>query len=87
MLLIARTDAESARLISSTVDVTDHEFVRGTTTRGKALVDVVTEAEQRGAGPKELETVESKWIKEHELCTFDEGKYNLSRLIHQLCTI
>lgn len=29
MLLIARTDAESARLISSTVDVADHEFILG----------------------------------------------------------
>ena len=28
MLLIARTDAESAKLISSTVDVLDHEFIR-----------------------------------------------------------
>lgn len=28
MLLIARTDAESAKLLSSTVDVLDHEFIR-----------------------------------------------------------
>lgn len=73
MLLIARTDAESARLISSTVDVVDHEFVRGTTEKGKALVDVVTEAENKGSGPKELEEIEAKWMREHELCTFDEG--------------
>ena len=76
MLLLARTDAESARLISSTIDTLDHEFVKGTTTRGKALVDVVAEAEQRGVGPKELEAIESKWVKEHELCTFDEGMSN-----------
>lgn len=75
MLLIARTDAESARLISSTIDATDHEFVRGTTTRGKALADVVAEAERRGVGAKELEEVEAKWMKEHELCTFDGGRF------------
>ncbi len=28
MLLIARTDAESAKLLSSTVDILDHEFIR-----------------------------------------------------------
>ena len=34
MLLLARSDAESARLLSSTVDVADHEFVLGTTVPG-----------------------------------------------------
>ena len=28
MLLIARTDAESGKLISSTVDILDHEFIK-----------------------------------------------------------
>ncbi|KAK1217469.1 mitochondrial 2-methylisocitrate lyase [Marasmius sp. AFHP31] len=37
MLIIARTDAESGKLISSAVDVADHEFVKGTTVPGKPI--------------------------------------------------
>ncbi|KAK1219879.1 mitochondrial 2-methylisocitrate lyase, partial [Marasmius sp. AFHP31] len=37
MLMIARTDTESGKLISSAVDVADHEFVKGTTVAGKPI--------------------------------------------------
>ena len=74
MLLIARTDAESAKLISSTVDVADHEFIIGTTTPGNALADEVAQAEADGASAAELEALETKWLKEHDMCTFNEGR-------------
>ena len=45
MLLIARTDAESAKLLSSTVDVLDHEFVKGVATPARALAEVIADAE------------------------------------------
>lgn len=49
MLLIARTDAESARLLSSTVDVLDHEFIRYVDLRSKNVTrmneDVSLEAQ------------------------------------------
>jgi isocitrate lyase len=75
MLLIARTDSESGKLISSTVDVDDHEFILGTTSRSsKSLAQVLAEAEATGANGAEVDRLEKEWTESHELCTFDEGK-------------
>lgn len=73
MLLLARTDAESARLIASTVDVADHAFIRGTTRRTRALAEVIARAEEQGLGGEEVGRIESAWLAENELCTFPEG--------------
>ncbi|PSS29671.1 hypothetical protein PHLCEN_2v2819 [Hermanssonia centrifuga] len=73
MLLIARTDAESARLISSTVDVLDHEFILGTTAKGKGLAESIQHAESRGASAEEIDAVESAWLAAHPLVTFNEA--------------
>ena len=48
MLLIARTDAESAKLLSSTVDVVDHEFIKGVSSPDRALAEVIVAAEAEG---------------------------------------
>ncbi|EGN93186.1 hypothetical protein SERLA73DRAFT_172339 [Serpula lacrymans var. lacrymans S7.3] len=73
MLLIARTDAESARLLSSTVDVADHKYILGTTHSGKALAEVLEEAEARGASADEVGRLETEWVGQRELCTFDQA--------------
>jgi isocitrate lyase len=74
MLLIARTDSESAKLISSTVDVNDHEFIKGTTTKSsKGLSEVLADAEARGASGAEVDKLEKEWTDNHEMCTFDQG--------------
>ncbi|KAH9929749.1 isocitrate lyase family-domain-containing protein, partial [Fomitopsis serialis] len=77
MLLVARTDAESARLISSTVDVRDHPHIRGVAAESRAerrgLAEAVEEAEARGAGAAEVGRVESEWLERNKLVTFDEG--------------
>ncbi|KAI0803171.1 isocitrate lyase [Irpex lacteus] len=73
MLLIARTDAESAKLLSSTVDVLDHEFIRGTTVQGKGLAEVIQEAEARGATSADVNKIEQEWLEQHPLCTFNEA--------------
>jgi isocitrate lyase len=84
MLLIARTDSESAKLISSTVDVADQEHILGTTTQsglskdgaksaGKPLSQVLAEAEAKGISGKDIDALEAKWTAEHDLCTFHEG--------------
>ncbi|TRM61512.1 isocitrate lyase [Schizophyllum amplum] len=73
MLTIARTDSESANLISSTVDATDHDFILGTTTPGLPLADAIAQAEARGATGPEVNDVESTWVLEHHLCTFGEA--------------
>jgi len=75
MLLIARTDSESAKLISSTVDVDDHEFVLGTTTKDhKSLAQVLAEADVKGASGAEVSKLEKEWAESHDMCTFNQGK-------------
>jgi isocitrate lyase len=80
MLLIARTDAESARLLSSTVDSRDHPYIRGVPTRlrdgsrRRALADVLDRAEAEGRSGAEIDDLEAKWLSDVKLTTFDEGK-------------
>lgn len=75
MLLIARTDSESGRLLSSNVDVADHEFILGTTTKGSvSLAQALADAEARGAGGAEIDKLEQEWTKNHQMCTFNEGQ-------------
>ncbi|CAA7268104.1 unnamed protein product [Cyclocybe aegerita] len=74
MLLIARTDSESGKLISSNVDVADHEFIVGTTTKGsEPLAQVLSEAEARGATGAEVDRLEKDWTESHEMSTFNQA--------------
>ncbi|KAJ7150208.1 isocitrate lyase [Mycena filopes] len=74
MLLIARTDSESAKLLSSSVDTADHEFILGTTSKvSKGLAQVLSDAEARGATGAEVDALEQEWTTEHPLCTFDQA--------------
>jgi isocitrate lyase len=73
MLVIARTDSESGKLISSTVDIDDHEFILGTTLKGKSLAQVLAEAEASGATGPEVDLLEKEWTESHKLCTFNEA--------------
>lgn len=75
VLVIARTDSESAPLISSNIDVADHEHILGTINPGKALADLLSEAEQRGASGTEIDSLEGKWMSKNELMTFNEGSH------------
>ena len=85
MLLIARTDAESARLLSSTVDARDHAYIRGVRTRlpdgshRLALAEVLDRAEAEGRSSAEIDNLEAKWLSEVKLTTFDEGKPHFGR--------
>ncbi|KAF8665494.1 hypothetical protein AX16_000509 [Volvariella volvacea WC 439] len=76
MMLIARTDSESGKLISSSVDVNDHEFMLGTTTRGTPLAQLLAEAEARGATGAEVDQLEKEWSEQHALCTFNQAVEN-----------
>lgn len=79
MLLIARTDAESARLLSSTVDARDHPFIRGVAskaldgTRRRGLAETLDQAEARGLSGGEIDSLEKEWFDSVELSTFDEA--------------
>lgn len=73
MHLIARTDSESAKLISSTVDKNDHEFILGTTVDGNALAEVLDEAEANGLSGPAVDKLEKEWMESHPLVTFDQA--------------
>ncbi|WFD00260.1 isocitrate lyase [Malassezia yamatoensis] len=75
-LLIARTDSESAKLISSTIDSRDHEFIKGAYNmpRGaKGLAEVLAEKESQGAVGADLDAVEADWMENVMLLTFNEA--------------
>ncbi|KAK9465580.1 isocitrate lyase [Lipomyces arxii] len=82
-LLIARTDAESAKLLSSSVDPADHEFILGVTKKIKPLAQVLTEAEQSGISSAGLNDLESQWLKNAELVTFDEAVSNALKAVQK----
>ena len=79
MLLIARTDAESAKLLSSSVDVLDHEFIKGVAAPDRALAEVIAEAETQGKACKEIDRIEAEWLARNPLCTFGEGESSRTR--------
>ncbi|GAA5823548.1 hypothetical protein JCM11251_000675 [Rhodosporidiobolus azoricus] len=75
-LLIARTDAESAKLLSSTADARDHEFVLGVETfegPKKALADEIMHAGLSGKSGAEIDQIEATWMADVKLVTFDEA--------------
>lgn len=75
-LAIARTDAESAKLIYSTADARDHEFVLGVETwQGEkaGLAEEISKAERDGADGAAIDAIEAKWMGDVELVTFDQG--------------
>ena len=73
-LVIARTDSESGKLISSAIDVRDHEYILGVTEDVEPLAETLQAMELEGAGGEEIDKYEAKWVKQHKLVTFDEGK-------------
>lgn len=70
-IVVARTDAEAATLITSNVDPRDHEFVVGATNPHlQPLAQVMSEAEARGKNGAELQAIEDAWIAEAGLKKF-----------------
>ena len=73
-LVLARTDSESGRLISSAIDVRDHEFILGVAEQGIApLAETLQEMEANGATGPEIDAFEASWVKKTTLVTFDEA--------------
>ncbi|QRV83200.1 isocitrate lyase [Ceratobasidium sp. AG-Ba] len=77
MHLIARTDAESAKLISGTVDARDHKYILGTTytesQRYKPLSEALDDAERAGKLGAAIDNLEKSWMDSHPLCTFGQA--------------
>lgn len=73
-LVIARTDSESGKLLSSSIDVRDHEFIMGVTDPNlKSLAETIQEMEAAGAPGPEIDAFEAEWVKNAKLLTFDEA--------------
>lgn len=75
-ILIARTDSGSGKLLSSTVDVRDHEFILGVNRQDHPLSERLQALEMQGATARDIDAFESEWVKEHHLMTFDEGGFS-----------
>ncbi|KAJ2302954.1 isocitrate lyase 1 [Coemansia sp. RSA 2705] len=73
-LLVARTDAEAATLLTSNIDPRDHPFILGATNRAlPSLASVMTDAQSRGAAGPELERIEREWNDKAGVKTFAEA--------------
>ena len=75
-LVVARTDSESGKLLSSAVDVRDHEFILGVTEDTEPLAEVLQRMEMEGVSGAEVDQFEAAWVKKHKLVTFDEGMWH-----------
>ena len=72
-LIIARTDSESGKLISSAIDVRDHEFILGVVEDTDPLSELLQEMEFKGASASEIDEFEAEWVQKHRLLTIDEA--------------
>lgn len=74
LLAIARTDAEAATLISTTIDPRDHAFILGTTNSNlQPLNDLMLAAEAAGKTGDQLQAIEDQWLAQAGLKRFDEA--------------
>lgn len=76
-LVIARTDAESGKLLSSAIDVRDHEFILGLAEPAEPLSETLQAMELQGASSAEIDDFEARWVADHRLVTFDEGEAHI----------
>ncbi|CAG2000786.1 unnamed protein product [Fusarium graminearum] len=73
-LVIARTDSESGKLLSSAIDVRDHEFILGVADPSiEPLAETIQAMEAKGAAGAEIDAFEAQWVKNTKLITFDEA--------------
>ncbi|KAL9082461.1 MAG: hypothetical protein Q9159_006413 [Coniocarpon cinnabarinum] len=73
LLAVARTDAEAATLITSTIDPRDHAFVLGSTNPAlQPLNDLMIAAEGQGKSGDALQAIEDNWNNQAGLKLFPE---------------
>jgi isocitrate lyase len=87
-LVIARTDSESGKLLSSAIDSRDHEFILGVVDEdAQPLAESLRFLEQKGATGEQINHYEAEWVKNHRLVTFDEGTYCIQEYMIVLITL
>ncbi|KUJ23283.1 isocitrate lyase and phosphorylmutase [Mollisia scopiformis] len=73
-LVIARTDSESGKLLSSAIDVRDHEFLLGVADESiEPLAETLQAMEMSGVSGAEIDSFEADWVKKTKLVTCDEA--------------
>lgn len=82
-ILIARTDSESGKLLSSNIDPRDHEFLLGIEDVEQKQIQsqsqILYDLEMNGATADEINAAEEEWTESHPLVTFSQGKQSLSQ--------
>ncbi|KAL2125976.1 hypothetical protein VTI74DRAFT_2037 [Chaetomium olivicolor] len=74
LIAVARTDAEAATLITSTIDPRDHAFILGCTNPNlQPLNDLMLAAEKAGKAGDALQAIEDKWLEQAGLKRFDDA--------------
>ncbi|ODA83382.1 hypothetical protein RJ55_01896 [Drechmeria coniospora] len=76
LIAIARTDAEAATLITTTIDPRDHVFILGTTNSSlQPLNDLMIAAEAAGKTGSDLQLIEDEWLAAAKLMRFDDAVF------------
>ncbi|KAL5327406.1 hypothetical protein ACEPPN_005102 [Leptodophora sp. 'Broadleaf-Isolate-01'] len=74
LLAIARTDAEAATLITTTIDPRDHAYILGSTNPSlQPLNDLMIAAERAGKNGAELQAIEDAWTAQAGLKLFNNA--------------
>ncbi|TAQ89408.1 hypothetical protein B7494_g2279 [Chlorociboria aeruginascens] len=74
LLAIARTDAEAATLITTTIDPRDHAYILGSTNPNlQPLNDLMIAAERAGKNGAELQAIEDAWTTQAGLKLFNDA--------------
>jgi len=74
LLAIARTDAEAATLITTTIDPRDHAYILGSTNPVlQPLNDLMIAAERAGKSGVELQAIEDQWTAQAGLKLFNDA--------------
>ncbi|KAM7184740.1 isocitrate lyase 1 [Rhypophila sp. PSN 637] len=74
LLAIARTDAEAATLITTTIDPRDHAFIMGSTNPDlQPLSELMMKAEREGKTGEQLQAIEDAWMASAKLKRFDDA--------------
>ena len=74
LVAVARTDAEAATLITTTIDPRDHAFILGSTNpKLQPLNELMVAAEKAGKLGPELQRIEDDWLASANLQRFDEA--------------
>lgn len=73
-LVIARTDSCNGKLLSSSSDPRDHEYIQGIiNTKTPAWSELLADLEVKNTKSSTIFKLESEWYEKNELLTFDEA--------------